>query len=98
MINVAGETPAASDGGYQLVVNRRRGAQRPKTAKEAADRAPAGRLRVQKGGRAAREGSRYRVVWERGGGGFSDCAVCGEPACGGRLCGDGGGSPGTRRR
>ena len=45
---------------------------------------------MHKGGRAAREGIRYRVVRESGGGGFRDCAVCGEPAWGGQLCGAGG--------
>ena len=48
-----------------------------------------GRLRVQKGGKPA-AAHRYGVVREVGGGGFRDCAVCGEPAWGGRLCGAGG--------
>ena len=87
--DVAGAAPAAYDDGYQLVISRRRGAgaQRPKAAKEG--RVPAGRLRVRKGGKAA-AGNRYGVVRERGGGGFRDCAQCGEPAWGGRLCGAGG--------
>ena len=87
--DVAGAAPAAYDDGYQLVISRRRGAgaQRPKAAKEG--RVPAGRLRVRKGGKAA-AGNRYGVVRERGGGGFWDCAQCGEPAWGGRLCGAGG--------
>ena len=89
--DVAGAAPAAYDDGYQLVASRRRGAgaPRPKAAKEAKERAPAGRLRVRKGGKAA-TGNRYGMVRERGGGGFRDCAVCGEPAWGGRLCGAGG--------
>ena len=87
--DVAGAAPAAYDDEYQLVISRRRGAgaQRPKAAKEG--RVPAGRLRVRKGGKAA-AGNRYGVVRERGGGGFWDCAQCGEPAWGGRLCGAGG--------
>ena len=85
---VAGGGPAATGDmdGYQIVARRRRGAQGPRAAKEAAGRAPAGRLRVQKGGKAA-GGNRYGVVREKGGGGFRDCAACGEPAWGGRLCG-----------
>ena len=90
-IAVAGGGPVATGAtdGYQLVISRRRGAgaQRPKAAKEG--RVPAGRLRVRKGGKAA-AGNRYGVVRERGGGGFWDCAQCGEPAWGGRLCGAGG--------
>ena len=90
-IAVAGGGPAATGAtdGYQLVVRRRRGTQGPRAAKEAAGRAPAGRLRVQKGGNAA-AGNRYGVVWEKGGAGFRDCAACGEPAWGGRFCGAGG--------
>ena len=88
---VAGGGPAATGDvdGYQIVARRRRGAQGPRAAKEAAGRVPAGRLRVQKGGKAA-GGNRYGVVREKGGGGFRDCAACGEPAWGGRFCGAGG--------
>ena len=88
VIDVGGGGPAAASDtdGYRLVVYRRRGARGLKVAKEAAERAPAGRLRVQKGGKAA-GGNRYGVVREKGGGGFRDCAACGEPAWGGRLCG-----------
>eukprot|EP00966_Prymnesium_polylepis_P231971 5366662-Prymnesium_polylepis.1 len=70
---VGGGGPAATGDtdGYQLVVRRRRGAQGPRAAKEAAGRAPAGRLRVQTGGKAAGKpaaGHRYGVVREVGGG------------------------------
>eukprot|EP00966_Prymnesium_polylepis_P316397 7310777-Prymnesium_polylepis.1 len=66
--------------GYKLVVNRRRGVRTLKaTAKEAAERAPVGWLRVYKGGRAA-EGNRYAAVRETDRAGFRDCAECGELA------------------
>ena len=84
-----GPAAAGDADGYRLVVHRRHGARGPRTAKAAADRAPVGRLRVQKGGKPA-AGHRYGVVREVGGGGFRDCAVCGEPAWGGRLCVAGG--------
>ena len=91
VVGVGGGGPAAASDtdGYRVVIYRRRGALGPKAAKEAAERAPAGRLRVQKGGKVA-GGNRYGVVREKGGGGFRDCAACGVPAWGGRLCGAGG--------
>eukprot|EP00966_Prymnesium_polylepis_P306134 7074307-Prymnesium_polylepis.1 len=58
MINIADDGPATAAGdadGYVLVVGKWRARTQhkaAKAAKEAAERAPAGRLRVQKGGRA----------------------------------------------
>eukprot|EP00966_Prymnesium_polylepis_P172083 3978906-Prymnesium_polylepis.1 len=62
VIAVGGGGPAAASDtdGYRLVVYRRRGARGRKAAKEAVERAPAGRLRVQKGGKPA-AGHRYGV-------------------------------------
>ena len=83
-----GPAAAGDADGYRLVGPRRRGARGPRAAKTAADRAPVGRLRVQKGGKPE-AGNRYGVVREKGPGAFRDCAACGEPAWGGRLCGPG---------
>eukprot|EP00966_Prymnesium_polylepis_P218731 5062045-Prymnesium_polylepis.1 len=62
VISIGGDGPAAAGGtdGYKLVVNRRRGARALKvSAKEAVERAPAGRLRVHKSGRAAEGNNQY---------------------------------------
>ena len=94
-----GPAAAGEADGYRLVVHRRHGARGPRTAKAAADRAPVGRLRVQKGGnreagggppvRGGAGGGRGRVPGLRGvrGAGVGRAALRGGRA---QLCECGG--------